>query len=101
MALRRARNVERAAHLEVLALVIEWMQLRRIEELPARLGAHEGVVIPAIPKRGDDLGEFVGALVALGMAVVSVPVEVQRVRRHAGGDEIPAGTAAADVIERG
>ena len=101
MALRRARDVERAADLEVLALVIERMQLRRIEELPARLVAHEGVVVPAVPQRGDHLGEFVGALVALGVAIVRVAVEVQRLGRHAGGDQVPAGAPAADVIERG
>ncbi len=50
---------------------------------------------------GHDLGELVGAVVALGVPVVRVAVEVQRLDLHAGGDEVPAGAAAADVVERG
>ena len=50
----------------------------------------------------DDFGEFVRALVALGVrrSARSRP-KLQRLGRLAGGDEVPAGAAAADVIERG
>ena len=39
--------------------------LVRLEEQPAVLVAHEGIVVPAIPQAHDDFDEFLRALVAL------------------------------------
>ena len=58
-------DVQRAAHREMLALVVEHVHLRLVEEDAARLVAHEGVVLPAVPQPADHLDELRGALVAL------------------------------------
>ena len=101
LALRRARHVERAAHVEVLAVVIERVHLLRIEEQARLLVADEGVVVPRIPQRLHDLDEFLAAPVAHVLRLVRLVAEVERLGRIAGGDHVPAGAAAAHQIERG
>ena len=100
-ALHRPRDVERPAHREMLALVVEHMQLRRIEIEPALGVADEGVVGKAVPQAGDDIVEFARAAIALVMLDMFVEAEIQRRvgigRRH----DVPAGAAAADMVERG
>jgi hypothetical protein len=58
------------------------------------LSRDERVVVPAIPQRRDDLGEFVGTSIALGMAEVEIAPEVSRLDGLAGCDQVPAGAAA-------
>ena len=100
-ALHRARDVERAAHREVFALVVEHVHLVGVEEHAALDVADEGVVGPAVPQAGDDVVELAGALVALVVLHVLVHAEVERGVRIGGGDDVPAGAAVAQVIERG
>src|SRR5208282_5400369 len=67
----------------------------------ARLVADEGVVLPTVPQSGDDAGEFFGAFVAGVVVQVLVAVEVACLLVRPGGDDVPAGPPAADVVQRG
>ena len=71
LALRRALHVSGTAHLEMLAHVIEEMQLVRVEGKPGLLVGDEGVVVPAVPQAQHDLGEFARPIVAVGMRHVA------------------------------
>ena len=101
IALRRARNVDRSAHREMLALVVEYVNFCRIEEDARRLVAHEGVVLPAVPQPAHHLDEFRGAAIALVIVGRRVVVEILCLHRRYRGDDVPAGTAAAQMVERG
>src|SRR5262249_61199590 len=64
-ALRRAADIERSAHIEPLAAVIDGLHQTRIGKL-RRLGIeHEGAVAPAVPELADDIEKLVGPVVAL------------------------------------
>ena len=69
--------------------------------MPALDVADEGVVGPAVPQAGDHVVELARAAVALGVLHVLVEAEIQRRVRIGGGDDVPAGAAAADMVERG
>ena len=86
---------------QILALVIEHMHLLRIEEDAALGIADEGIVGKAVPQAGDDIVEFPRALIALAMLDMLVEAEIQRCVRVGRGDDVPAGAAAADMVERG
>jgi hypothetical protein len=75
-ALRRRRRVERAAHREVLAAVIEHVELGRVVELARRLVVDEGVRFPAVPQAGDDVDELLRPIVARVVVEVRVAAEV-------------------------
>ena len=72
-----------------------------IEIEPALDVAHERVVGEGVPQAGHHIVEFARPLVALGVLHVVVEPEIQRRIRIGGGDDVPAGAAIADVIERG
>src|SRR5215831_16380979 len=101
MALRRPRDIERAAHLEVLSLVVECVELCRVEIDLGRPVADECVVLPAVPQSLDDLDEFVGAVVALVMRVMRVAAEIPGFVDRRRGHHVPPGAAVADMIEGG
>ena len=63
--------------------------------------ADEGVVGPAVPQAGHHVVELARAAVALAVLHVLVEPEIERRVRIGGGDDVPAGAAAADVVERG
>ena len=69
--------------------------------MPALDVADEGVVGETVPEPGDDVVELARADVAGVVIHLLVVAEIQRGIRVGGGDDVPAGTAAADVIERG
>src|SRR6185437_16278782 len=100
IALRTARNVERAEHREILAAMIELMQRVRPEELPGFLVPNEGVVVPAVPQAEHNPGKLARAFVALAVLVVLFAIEIARLVLLTGRHEVPAGAAAAQVIER-
>ena len=100
-ALDRPRDVERAAHREIFSLVAEHVHLVGIEEDAALDVADEGVVGPGVPQAGHHVVELARAPVALAVLHVLVEPEIERGVRIGGGDDVPAGAAAADVIERG
>ena len=99
-ALDGAGNVERPAHGEIFALVIEHVHFRRVEKEPGFDVAHERVVGEGIPQARHHVVELARPLVALGMLHVVVEPEIQRGIRVGGGDDIPARTTARDVVER-
>jgi hypothetical protein len=101
MPLRRARHIERPAHGEMLALVIEHVQPRRVEIAAGVFVANERVLVPAVPQAAHDLGKFGRAVIAVVMREVRLLAEIERFLGIGGGDEIPARASAADVIERG
>ena len=63
--------------------------------------AHEGVVGPGVPESRHHVVELARAAVALAVLHVLVEPEVERRVRVGGGDDVPAGTAAAEMVERG
>src|SRR5205807_1332667 len=76
-------------------------------DLPA-VGEHAGllvaeprVVLPAIPQFGDHVGEFVRARVPLPVQYLAVAAEVPGRLVTRGRDDVPAGPAMADVVDRG
>ncbi len=77
-ALDRPGDVERPAHREIFALVVEHMQLVGIEIKPALDVADEGIVGPGIPQPGDDVVEFAGAAIALAVLHVIGHAEIER-----------------------
>ena len=63
--------------------------------------ADEGVVGPAVPQSRDDVIELAAALVAFAVRHVLLMAEIQRRVGVGGRDQVPAGAAVADVVERG
>ena len=95
-ALDRAGDIERAAHREIFALVIEHMHFRRIEEDAVLDVADESIVGPAIPQPGDHVVELARAAIAFAMLHMLVEAEIERRVGIGGGDDVPAGAAAAE-----
>ncbi len=85
----------------MLARVVEGVQLGRVEEDAARDVGGEGVVLVGVPQAAGDLDELQGAAVAGGVVEVFVEPEVLRGAGVEAGHDVPAGPAAADVVERG
>nr|BFE73395.1 hypothetical protein GCM10020092_066960 [Actinoplanes digitatis] len=101
VALRGARHVERASHPEVLAVVLRRIDLLLVTPHAAGLVGEHHVVVPGVPELERDVDELGGPLVALPVCRQVVQVEVAggvEVRR---GDDVPAGPATADDVERG
>ena len=100
-ALRRARHGQRAAHGEVLALVVDLVHLGRVGEL-AGLPVHDQrAVLPGVPQRRDGLQELLGPVVALVVVQMGLDAEVLRLRVVHRGDDVPRGPPAGQVVERG
>ena len=100
-ALGRPGHVETAVDLEELALVVEHVELRRVEHPWRRLVVDEGVVLPGVPQRLDDLVGFARLFVALGVGRKLVEPEIARGVVVGAGHHVPGGPAMADVVERG
>ena len=84
-----------------LALVIEGMKLGRIEEYAAFLVMNESVVFPGIPQALHDIEMFGGEPVARIMREMRRLAEIRSTAFEPGRHHVPAGAAAADVVERG
>ena len=63
--------------------------------------ADEGVVGPAVPEAGHDIEELARAAIALAVLHMLGQPEIERRVGVRGGDQVPAGAAAADMVERG
>jgi murein DD-endopeptidase MepM/ murein hydrolase activator NlpD len=83
LTLRRARHVQGAAHIEVLAVMIEHVHLVAMKEQAGLLVAYECVVVPAVPQRANDLDELLTALVAHVLGRMRLVAEIQRLGRIA------------------
>ena len=77
------------------------MHLLGIEEQSAFLVADESVVGKAVPQAGDDVIELPRPMIAFAMLHMLVHAEIQRRIRIGSSDDVPAGAAVADMIERG
>ncbi len=77
IALNGPRDVQRTLHLQDLALVVQRVQLGRIEVASVLLVADERVVLPAVPKAKDDVDELLRPAIALGMLDMRVETEVE------------------------
>ena len=58
LALWRTGRVQRAANSEIFALMVQEVNLVTVEIVTARLVAHEGVVVPAIPQAAHNVREI-------------------------------------------
>ncbi|GAA0544539.1 hypothetical protein GCM10010390_53340 [Streptomyces mordarskii] len=97
--LRRSLDVERAGHLEVAALVVEPVQAGGVGVAAGGPVRDDSLGLPAVPQGLGDLQELVGAGVALGVAGAVVEAEVGGLDGPGRGDDVPAGPAAADVVD--
>ena len=101
IALRRPADAERALHREIFAGVIEDVDLGRIDIAARRLVARERVAVVAAPQAAHHIDELLAALVTVAMRGMDRLAEIGGVLIAAAGDQIPAGAAAGQMIERG
>ena len=101
LALRRAFDVERAAHLEEFTLMIEPVQPVGVDELPARLVPDMGAVFPTVPQPLHHVEIFARYAIAHRMGRMFGLAEIGGGIGQPGGDDVPARATTAQVIERG
>ncbi len=101
LALAGAGDIERPLHRQELALVVQGVELRRVEEDAAFLVIDERVVLPAVPKTLRHVQVFGRQAVADVVGEMLLLAEVRgrafEPRRH----HVPAHPAAGYVIQRG
>ena len=100
-ALDRARDIERSSHRKIFTLVIEHMHLRWVEENAVLDIADERVVGPAVPETRHHVIKLPCAPIALAVLDMLLEAKIERGVRIGSGDDIPAGTAAGNMIEGG
>src|SRR5262249_57131103 len=97
--LRRTPDRQGSTNGEVLSRVIEDMHLFLIEEHARLLIQHERVVVPAVPEAGHNIDELFRAFVALVVGEMLAAIEVPGFLIGPRRDDVPARTAAADLIK--
>ena len=100
-ALHRPRDIDRTANREIFALVIEHVHFRRIEEDAVLHIADPGIVRPAVPQSGDHIVELARAAITFAVLHVLLEAEIERSIRIGSRDDVPAGAAIAEMVERG
>ena len=100
-ALRRARDIERTADPEELALVVDRVNAAVVGVDARRLVADLRAVLPAVPEPDGHVDELRRPPVALPVSRIVVEPEVLRGVPPGRGHDVPAGPAAADVVQRG
>ena len=80
MPLRRAADIERPAHREMAALVVQDVQFRGVVIAAGRFVEHEGAVVPAIPQPEHHFEAFLGPVVARRVVEMPFAVEILRFR---------------------
>src|SRR5947208_13101952 len=101
MALRRPLDVERTLHRIEPPLVVERPDLRLVEIDARGLVGDDRAVVPGIPETThhvDELRRDLVAQVVLGEVRLA---EIECGPFVSAGDDIPAGAAVAEMIERG
>src|SRR5205807_9556815 len=101
LALLRARDRERPAHVEEFALVVERVPPFGVVEAPLRLVEQKGIVVPAVPGPARGVRELAGAPIALVLRKVLLVADIGCFGGIGRGHHIPARPSAADEIERG
>src|SRR6185312_3314084 len=86
--------------LVVLALVVDRPDAIGPRVLPGRAVVEHGIVGPAVPQRLDDSHELLAAGIAIGVSHLAVTAIVARRRREPRRHDVPAGTAAAHMVDR-
>src|SRR3981081_4170599 len=84
----------------MLSDVVDCMDLAGVGKNARRRIVDDGVVFPAVPEPRDDIQIFPGALVTLAMWRMLGQAEILCRLRRGRGDDVPAGSAATDVVER-
>src|SRR5215204_7195794 len=100
MALRRPLDVERALYRIEPPFVIERPYLGAIEEGARRLVGNDCAVVPGIPETTHHIDELRRDLVAEIVLRELRLTEIERSLVVRAGDDIPAGAAVAEMIER-
>src|SRR5205807_10187902 len=98
-ALDWARDVQRPTHRQELALMVEHVHAVGIEINAFLDITDKSVLGKTVPQTGHDVEELAGAAIALAVFHVLGQPEIQRRIRIGGGDQVPAGAAAADMVE--
>ena len=99
MALRGAGKWLDPFHVVVLAVEVRCVQLAAVRPHPTFAVTDDGVVVPAVPHPHHDLDEFVCARVTVGVIGMDGLTEIGRGQWRDGGDDVPAGAPAAEVIQ--
>jgi hypothetical protein len=99
-ALRRARDVERAARLVELALEVDDLDLRRVDEGVGTLVHDDGIRRPGVPQLAHALDIFIGHVVAQVVLDLHVEAVVLGCGVAGRGHDVPGDAAAREVIER-
>lgn len=98
--LRWTRDVQRTTDGEVLALVVQRVQLGWIEVATRGAVSQKRIIVPTVPKSENHLGKFQRAVVAFAVFKVCFTAEVERLGEVGGRHHIPTRAAAADMIKR-
>jgi hypothetical protein len=101
MSLDGARDVERTAHLEVRAEVIDRADQSGVGEVAGLLVEQPRAVGPTVPELPHDFDELGRACIAVLVRGPLVEVEVVRLVLAGRRDDVPARSPVADVVERG
>src|SRR5262245_41096732 len=101
MALRPPGHVGRPAHREILALVVDEVNLVGNEIATCSSVPNEGIIVPTVPEPAHHVRELDRTVVALAVFVVLGAPKIPGFRLVGRGDHIPTGSAMADVVERG
>lgn len=76
------------------------MQLGAVCPYAAFAVTDDRVVLPAVPYVGDSVDEFVGLRIAVGVLRVEPLAERSCGKGRDGGDDVPAGAAPTEMIQR-
>ena len=83
----------------MLSDVIDRVDLAGVGKDARRGIVDDSVVFPAVPQPRDDIQIFPGALVTLAVGRMFGQAEILRRLCYGCRDDVPAGSAAADVVE--
>src|SRR5580698_6415488 len=101
MSLRAGRQRRYSAHVELVAMMLDRRHPAGIEiDLRIDVGEHR-IRCPAVPELACHAEEFLGPLVAVRMVEETASPEVRTGERVRRGDDVPAGTAVGQMVERG
>lgn len=101
VALRRAGDVERAADVEVLAMVVKGVDAGGVGEHAGGLVRVDGAVFPGVPKAAQHVHELCSPAVAGVVLHRGTRAEVGCLLPGGGSNDVDPGPALAQVVEGG